>query len=175
MRQTELQKGFSLIELMVTIGIIGLLASIVVTSLASARKNSHETARRADLVQVQKALEGYYTANSSYPTTGAPLGGPCTGTWFGTSVNGGSKTTSGANAYIPNLTGNYLGTLPIDPLHTTTGWSGYNYCSDGISYKLILNDVGPESFPALGELFYDPVRPTTAWMVCSGTTACNNW
>lgn len=161
------QQGYNLIELMVVVGIIGLLSSVVVASLASARKSSRETTRKADLVQLQKALEGYFTANSGFPSTG--------GAWWGTSANGGSKTTSGVNAYIPGLAGNYLSTLPTDPLNINTGWSGFNYKSDGSNYKIILSDQGPETFPASNELFYDPVRPTTAWMVCSGTTACNTW
>lgn len=158
------QTGFSLIELMVVIALIGLLASVVLASLAGARKSSREAKRKTELLQVQKALEGYYTANYGYPTTG--------GVWFGTSANGGNKTTSGATAYIPNLTPTYLATLPTDPLGATSGWSGYNYKSDGLRYKLILSDVGPETFPSSTELFYDPVRPTTAWMICSDTTSC---
>ncbi len=158
------QKGFSLIELMVVIGIIGLLASIMVASLASARKTSRDTKRKADLTQLKTALENYYTANYGYPSTSSQ--------WWGTSANGGGHTTSGVNAYIPGLTPTYLSTLPTDPLGVTTGWSGYNYKSDGLRYKLILSDVGPETFPSSTELFYDPVRPTTAWMACSDPTSC---
>jgi len=167
-RNKKYLAGFSLIELMVVIAIIGLLSSLVLATLASARKKSRETKRKADLVQLGKALELYYNANNGYPTTAS--------VWFGTSANGGSKTTSGATAYIPGLTPTYLGNLPLDPLKATTGWSGYNYKSDGTSYKLILSDVGPESFPASTEPFYDPIRPTTAWMICAGTqTACTTW
>ncbi len=167
LKKSKNQKGFSLVELMIVIGLIAMVASVILASLSSSRKSSRETTRRANLIQLQKALEGYFTANNSFPSTG--------GSWWGISANGGSKTTSGANAYIPGLAGTYLGALPTDPLNITTGWSGFNYRSDGYSYKLIIHDVGPESFPSSTELFYDPVRPTTAWMVCSGSTACNTW
>lgn len=167
MKRTQKQKGFSLIELMVVIAIIGLLASVVLASLAGARTKSRDTKRKADIAQLSKALEEYYTANNGYPTTGS--------VWFGTSASGGSKTTSGGTAYIPGLTPTYLSLLPLDPLQATSGWSGYNYKSDGTSYKLILSDVGPETFPASTAPLYDPVRPTTAWMICSGSTACTTW
>lgn len=166
-RHPNNEQGFTLIELLVVIAIIGLLAGIVLFSLNSTRSKSRDAKRKSDLVAIQKALELYYSDNISYPSTG--------GSWWGVSANGGSRATSGANAYIPGLVPSYISVLPTDPLRKTTGWSGYLYTSDGTSYKLLSHDNGPESFPSVGQPFYDPVRPTWAWMVCVGTTACNSW
>lgn len=159
--------GFTLIELLVVIAIIGILASIVLVSLQGARAKARDSRRMQELRQMQLALELYYSDNEVYPSTG--------GEWFGVSVNGGSKSTSGANAYIPGLTPNYIGVLPVDPLDKRDVWSGYLYRSDGTYYKLLSHATGPESFPSVGKPFYDPVRPTWALMMCNKEPACSSW
>jgi type II secretion system protein G len=148
-------KGFTLIELLVVIAIIGLLSSIVLVSLNSARAKARDTKRKADMNNIITAIEMYYDSNNAYPSTG--------GSWWGVCVNGGSRTTSGANAYIPGVTPNYITVLPTDPRGDTSGWSGYLYKSNGTNYKLLCHANGPESFPSSGQPFYDPVRPTWAW------------
>jgi len=60
-------KGFTLLELLVVIGIIGLLASIVVVNLTGARKRARDTKRIGDLRGIQTALEDYYGRYSKYP------------------------------------------------------------------------------------------------------------
>jgi len=161
------KRGFTLIELLVVISIIGFLATLALVSLNSARIKARDTRRMSDLKQLQLALEMYFDSNSAYPSTGGAGWGVCN--------NGGSRDTSGANAYIPGLTPNYISVLPVDPLDNRTGWSGYLYRSDSTNYKLLSHSIGPESFPSAGKPFYDPVRPTWAWMVCSGEPACSSW
>jgi type II secretion system protein G len=159
--------GFTLIELLVVIAIIGILSSVVLASLSTARAKARDASRMSAMKQVQNALEIYRVSNPTYPTTG--------GAWWGVSANGGSRATSGANAYIPGLTPTYMSVLPTDPKGDTTGWSGFLYRSDGTNYKLLIHTNGPESFPSAGQPFYDPVRPTWAWMICTAEPACSSW
>ena len=67
------QKGFTLLELLVVIGIIGLLASILVLNLTSARRRARDTKRVADIRNLQTATEDYYGKNGRYPATIADL------------------------------------------------------------------------------------------------------
>jgi type II secretion system protein G len=62
-------KGFTLIELMVVIAIIGLLASIITVSLFSAQAKGRDAKRVADVRTIQLALEEYYNDNGNYPAT----------------------------------------------------------------------------------------------------------
>lgn len=61
--------GFTLIELIVVIAIIGLLASILTTWLNDTRKKSRDARRIADLKQIQLATQLYFDKNASYPST----------------------------------------------------------------------------------------------------------
>ncbi len=69
--RTSKTKGFTLIELLVVIAIIGLLSSVVLSSLNGARKKGRDARRMADLKQLQVAMELYYSQQTipAYPAT----------------------------------------------------------------------------------------------------------
>ncbi|MFA5936324.1 MAG: prepilin-type N-terminal cleavage/methylation domain-containing protein [Candidatus Paceibacterota bacterium] len=62
------KKGFTLIELLVVVAIVGILSSVVLSSLNSARVKSRDSARISQLRQIKYALELYYNINGKYPT-----------------------------------------------------------------------------------------------------------
>lgn len=68
MFKNKKQKGFTLLELLVVIGIIGLLASILIVNLTGARRKARDTKRIADIRVMQTAAEDYYGKNGKYPT-----------------------------------------------------------------------------------------------------------
>jgi len=65
------RRGFSLIELLVVISIIGILSSVVLAALATARQKSRDAKRIADLGQLRVGLELYFDRRDTYPTTTA--------------------------------------------------------------------------------------------------------
>lgn len=65
------KKGFTLIELMVGIAIIGILASIVYAGFDEARKKTRDAQRMSDLQQVQLALRQYKDVRGTYPVNPA--------------------------------------------------------------------------------------------------------
>jgi prepilin-type N-terminal cleavage/methylation domain-containing protein len=60
-------KGFTLIEMLVVIAVIGLLAALILVGLSSFRTRGRDTRRIADLKEVQNGLEVYYMKNGNYP------------------------------------------------------------------------------------------------------------
>jgi prepilin-type N-terminal cleavage/methylation domain-containing protein len=64
------KNGFSLMELLIVIAIIGALVAIAVSSYSSAQKRSRDSRRSSDLKAIQNAWEQYYSDNSgAYPAT----------------------------------------------------------------------------------------------------------
>ena len=85
------QKGFTLIELLVVIAIIGILSSVVLSSLNTARAKGRDARRVSDIKQIQLALELYADQNlGRYPA---------------------ALCTTGATCIAPT----YISTLPKDP------------------------------------------------------------
>lgn len=66
MQTPSAQRGFTLIELMVIIIIIGILAAIVVPSYQRYARNARLQNAQADLMQVQNMMEKFYAQNASF-------------------------------------------------------------------------------------------------------------
>lgn len=62
-------RGFTLIEILVVVAIIGILAAAIVVTVNSARVSSRDSKRIADLKELQTALQFYFDKNTTYPDT----------------------------------------------------------------------------------------------------------
>ena len=98
-------RGFTLIELLVVIAIIAMLASVILSSLNTARSKSRDARREADLKEMQTSIEQYMSDNNGNPPTAL-------------------------NALVPK----YMPSLPQDPYSNTPygylygGTNGTHYC-----------------------------------------------
>ncbi len=63
------QRGFTLIELVVVIAIIGILAGVVVTKMANRPGDARMVAAKADISTLGNALKIYQVDNFTYPTS----------------------------------------------------------------------------------------------------------
>ncbi len=62
-------KGFTLVELIVVISIIGILSSLLVANFMNVRYKTRDAVRKKDLNQIQLALEVYKNDAGNYPST----------------------------------------------------------------------------------------------------------
>jgi len=67
MKSTNFKRGFTLIELMIVIVILGILMGTILPRLTGAQSRARDTARTADLNNIAQALEVYFNDFGSYP------------------------------------------------------------------------------------------------------------
>lgn len=100
-------RGFTLIEMLAVIAIIGILSSIVITSLDNARKSGRDAKRVSDIKNLQIALSLYYNDYYKYPS--------------------GVSSGSLANTLVPN----YISAIPKDPNGSAYKYVGLGTAANG--------------------------------------------
>jgi prepilin-type N-terminal cleavage/methylation domain-containing protein len=67
-RLSKNHSGFTMLELVVVIVILGILTALFVSTYAGIQRNERNQTRRSDIQEVYEQLEAYYVVNSKYPT-----------------------------------------------------------------------------------------------------------
>lgn len=65
--------GFTLLELLIVIAVLGILAAIAIQNISSYRARSIDASMRSDLRNAAMAMESYYGEFLAYPNTEAAL------------------------------------------------------------------------------------------------------
>lgn len=134
------QGGFTIIEMLVVVAIIGILSTLSIMALNGRQVDARDVKRLADLDTIQKALALYYTANGSYPPIQQAYGYSTGGyNWNGTAV---APTLFSLKYYL----GPYLaaGLLPTDP-SPDTSYRYYYSSNPGDSYQSYGMMMRPET------------------------------
>lgn len=67
--RTSYQRGFTIVELLIVIVVIGILAAIVVVAFNGIQNQAKTNAMKSGLSQYSKSIAAYYAKNDRYPTT----------------------------------------------------------------------------------------------------------
>ncbi len=120
------QRGFSLIEIMVVVVIMGILAMLVVPNLLERPDQARVVAARQDISSLMQAMKLYRLDNGRYPTAEQGLR---------------ALVERPANATLPNWR-KYLERLPNDP------WGKpYQYLVPGVHGEIDIFSFGSDGEP----------------------------
>lgn len=139
-------RGFTLIEMLVVVSVIGVLAALSVVSFTSSQKQARDAKRKSDLKFFQSGLENFANNNNGfYPVWAAGLN--VSGTQFCT----GSLATSNC---------------PTDPKYDSDNSFYYRYQSDG--------ELNNGAALATRYVLWSKLENTTGyWVVCSSGSNFN--
>lgn len=62
------QEGFTIVELLIVIVVIGILAALVITTFTGIQQKARDTERQTDIKALHGQIEAYYAQNGRYPT-----------------------------------------------------------------------------------------------------------
>ncbi|MET0266441.1 MAG: type II secretion system major pseudopilin GspG [Duganella sp.] len=122
-------RGFTLIEIMVVVVIMGVLAALVVPKLLSRTSESKVAAAKVDIATIMQSLKLYKLDNQRYPTTEQGLQSLLVKPTSGPAANGWKS-------------GGYLEKMPKDP------WGNpYQFLSPGIKGEVDVYSLGADGQP----------------------------
>lgn len=127
--QKHANSGFTLLEVMVVMVIIGLLAALIVPNVMSRVDDAKVTAARSDISNLANALKMYRLDNGRFPSTEQGLQ---------------ALVKKPETAPLPKnwKTGGYLDALPRDP------WgNAYNYLQPGVHGEIDVFTLGADGAP----------------------------
>ncbi len=124
------KNGFTLIEILITAGIIALLAAIAIPNLLRAKIDSNEAMAQATLKSISSALENYMSINQVYPTNTDDL----------TNVTppylNQNYFTGNYNGYTySSVLTDYTYSITAQPVNSSQGIHSYTISSGGVLTK----------------------------------------
>jgi type II secretion system protein G len=88
MRSFKQQKGFTIVELLIVIVVIGILATLVIVTFTGIQQKARNTKRQTDVNAIQSHLEAYKAQNGYYPTRANINDTSTTPRWTATNMKG---------------------------------------------------------------------------------------
>jgi prepilin-type N-terminal cleavage/methylation domain-containing protein len=130
----KISQGFTIVELLIVIVVIGILAAITIVSYSGTQQRTLDARAQLDLTNLERYIQVYHSQHGSYPiTTHNP-----NSNWHAADVRTDDNCTNGSSQadWIPELDVS----LPQSDTGSDTGVEGlqgcYIYVSDGVDYVI---------------------------------------
>jgi prepilin-type N-terminal cleavage/methylation domain-containing protein len=130
-------RGFTIVELLIVIVVIGIIAAIVISVYGNMQQRTRDTRRASDMTLIRKALLLYQTQNGGVPRTFAYSG-----------ADGGGWDSSATAPWMSFLTAEYGGPAPVDPINTPNVVGTGDPTQGGQSYFYYCYNAGSGPNPA---------------------------
>lgn len=150
------QRGFTIVELLIVIVIIGILAAITIVAYNGIQERANFGKSQSDLSALNKAIQLYYADNGNYPSSTSG----CTNGWCGW-----DQATD--DNFIPGLVPKYIASTPQLPTANASN-NTYLYSSTtGTSYRLMRYKADAAGLSTIertnNPLLASPSFSTTGW------------
>lgn len=163
----SISSGFTLVELLVVMGILAILASLVTGGLRSAQVRGRDARRKSDLNQISEALELFFGDHGKYPSdaSGQILACP-----YDALTDTGQPCSWGTSDLTDGNT-DYFKTLPADPATSRNYYYRLVSGSNGQKLQLYANLENKKDKNCLGGDCVNP--PALPGSVNCGSDPCN--
>ena len=124
---TRRQRGFTLVEIMVVVVILGILAVLIVPRVVGRTDEARTVAAKQDVAAIMQALKLYRLDNGRYPTTEQGIA---------------ALVTKPQGDPVPKNWQKYLDRIPKDPWGNT-----YQYLNPGVRGEIDVFSLGADNQP----------------------------
>ena len=147
-----MRRGFTIIELIITITIMGILLTLAVVNLESTQANARDSERKTDAESLALNLETYYNGRTTDATRAA-------GTYLGTN----SLTLAALQSSLPDIDKNNLYAPDVDTTGTTISVVAATTTSTSTS------SIAPKPSASNDVYVYQPL--TSSGAICTDPTS----
>jgi prepilin-type N-terminal cleavage/methylation domain-containing protein len=156
----NVKKAFTLIELLVVIAIIGILSSIILSALNTARSKASDAAVKSNLATLRTQSIIYYDS------TGSNSYSPAAGSATGVISSGTAATCSLANTFMSDSKINNI----LFGVDKASGGDGSFAAGSKVRCQITAGPPG-----ALNTSIVNPGTPATEWTVWAPTVLNSGW
>ena len=135
--------AFTLVEIMIVVGIIALLAAIAIPHLLRTRINANESSAIATLRTIASAYISFRSVNTAYPTVLASMASPNTTPPYIDTILGCSGTTCAKSGYSFAMTGgaNTFTATAVPQNYQVSGIRSFYLDESGVIYFTAANSA----------------------------------